>query len=434
MQNWLLNLDIIEGPLPVGVWVLSGICVVVLLFRPLKRSWLLRALIGVLGGALIGVVVVFLANVTNVFDARLPSSVVWWVGGAFAAIGLAVASMWDSGIGRRIVAGALIVLSLVSATFGVNASFGIYRTLGSMLGISALESVDALSGPGSGASAGGPVYASWNPPADLPAKGKVGLLTGATAIPSTAGFTPRDASIYLPPAAQVQDAPALPFVVMMMGMPGDPDPSFIAAALDDLAAKNRGLAPIVIVADQLGDPNHDPVCADSAKYGGVSTYFNQDIVTYAKTRLNIIDDPKYWTIAGYSNGGACAFTWGTQHPEIWGNIISISGDDFPGAEIQSQTTQEVYGGDSQAYDAAKPAAWIEKNKGRFDGHVAIFTAGENDATFLPYATANAALASDAGFTTTLYVVPGADHFASAVQGGLAKAFEVLYPVVGLAPQ
>lgn len=433
MVDWLLNLDIIDGALPVAVWLLTAVSVIVLVIRRSARSWRVRALIGVVGGALIGVLLFYVVNVTNLFNTRLPAAVAWWVAAAFAAIGLAVASLRDSGVGRKVVAIAVILLALASAVLGVNAAFGIYRTLGSLLGMSSLQAVDGLSGP-TGSSPTGPVYANWNPPADLPAKGKVGLLTGANAIPSSAGFTPRDASIYLPPAAQVKDAPALPFVVMMMGMPGDPDPSFIAAALDDLAAKNRGLAPIVIVADQLGDPARDPVCADSAKYGGVATYFNQDVVEYAKTKLNIIDDPKYWTIAGYSNGGACAFTWGAQYPEIWGNMISISGDRFPGAEIQSETIADVYGGDAKAYDAAKPAAWLEKNKGKFNGHAAMFTAGENDATFLPIAEANFALAKDAGFDATLYVVPGADHFATAVQGGLAKAFEVIYPTIGLAPQ
>lgn len=433
MVDWLLNLDIIDGALPVAVWLLTGVLVIVLLIRRPTRSWLLRALIGVAGGALIGVLLFSVVNVTNVFNTQLPSPVAWWVGAAFAAIGLAVASLRDSGIGRKVVAIAVILLALASAVLGVNAAFGIYRTLGNLLGVSSLQAVGGLSGP-SGSTPAGPVYAEWKPPADLPAKGKVGLLTGANAIPSTAGFIPRDASIYLPPAAQVKDAPALPFVVMMMGMPGDPDPSFVAAALDDLAAKNRGLAPIVIVADQLGDPAQDPVCADSAKYGGVATYFNQNIVEYAKTKLNVIDDPKYWTIAGYSNGGACALTWGAQYPEIWGNLISISGDRFPGAEIESATVADIYGGNAKAYDAAKPAAWLEKNKGAFAGHVAIFTAGQNDSTFLPIAEANFALAKDAGFDATLYVVPGADHFATAVQGGLAKAFEVIYPTVGLAPQ
>jgi hypothetical protein len=43
-------------------------------------------------------------------------------------------------------------------------------------------------------------------------------------------------------------------VIMMMGQPGDPDPQYIAKILDAQAQKNNGLAPYVLVVDQLGDP------------------------------------------------------------------------------------------------------------------------------------------------------------------------------------
>ncbi|OZB87966.1 MAG: hypothetical protein B7X41_10640, partial [Microbacterium sp. 14-71-5] len=122
-----------------------------------------------------------------------------------------------------------------------------------------------------------PLFETWTPPADLPSEGTVTLLTGEERIPSSAGFAPRDASLYRPPAALVPDPPALPLVVFMMGEPGDPDPSFVADAMDRLAAAHHGLAPIVIVADQLGSEDGNPACVDSAAYGGVETYFTQDI-------------------------------------------------------------------------------------------------------------------------------------------------------------
>jgi enterochelin esterase-like enzyme len=431
MLTWLLGLDVIDGPLPYIVWGLTVVCILLLLVRRPTGRWLLRLVLGVVIGALIGVATVFIANTTNAFGTALPVPVAWWVGGTFAAVGLAIVSLWDSRAWRKVVAIVLIVLALLSGTLGVNAVFGIDRTIGAMFGISTTGAIDGIPGPNPDSSPTGPLYSSWTPPADMPAKGEVGLLTGADAIPSSAGFVSRDASIYLPPAALVDDAPALPFVVMMMGQPGNPDPSFIAAALDDMAAKNKGLAPIVIVADQLGAPDQDPVCADSKKFGGVSTYFNKDIVAYAKSNLNIVDDPQHWTIAGYSNGGACAFAWAAQYPEIWGNLISLSGDEYPGVENEAAATQDGYGGDAQAYAASKPAAWLQQNQGKFTGHIAVFTVGENDPAFTPGAQRNAQLAQSAGFITTYYVVPGADHVGSSVEGGLPEAFEVLYPVLGL---
>lgn len=430
MLDWLFALDVIDPPLPYIVWGLTVAGILVLLTRRPTGRWVLRALLGIVIGALTGVCAVLIADATNAFDPGLPPPVVWWVGGTFAAIGLAVVSLWDSRAWRKVVAVVLIVLALLTGVLGVNATFGIDRTVGAMLGISTIDPIDPGK-PTQGPAPTGPVYASWTPPDDMPSQGKVGLLTGASAIPSSAGFKPRDASLYLPPAAQVPNAPPLPLVVMMMGMPGNPDPSFIQTALDAMAATNKGLAPIVIVADQLGDPSQDPVCADSEKFGGVSTYFNTDIVAYAKSNLNIIDDPKYWTIAGYSNGGACAFTWAARYPETWGNLIAISGDEFPGVESQSATVQDFYGGEQAAYDAAKPSAWLQQNQGKFNGHVAVFTVGEDDSEFVPGAQRNAQLAQSAGFTTTYYVVPGAGHVADALNGGLPEAFGVLYPVLGL---
>lgn len=432
MPKWILALNVIDGPLPYAVWGLTIACAIALLVRRPTSRWVLRAVLGILIGVALGVGTVLVADVTNVFGDALPGPVAWWVGTAFAVVGLAVVSLWSSAVWRKIVAIILILLALLSATLGVNAAFGIDRTLGSMLGISSVDPINDLNNrPHPTVTPTGPLYARWSPPADMPQKGKVGLLTGANAIPSTAGFIPRDASIYLPPAAQVRNAPALPLVVMMMGKPGNPDPSFIAAAMDQLAAKNRGLAPIVIVADQLGDPNQDPVCADSKRFGGVSTYFNTDIPAWAKSKLNIVDDPKYWTIAGYSNGGACAFTWAAQHPDIWGNIVSISGDEFPGVEDTKGAIAEVYNGDKKAFAAAKPVALLQQNAGLFAGHVAVFTVGQNDPPFLPGAKRNSELAKAAGFTTTYYVVPDADHVASALRGGIPKAFQILYPTLGL---
>ena len=433
MPAWILEITVIDGPFPFVVWGLTLACALALLIRRPTSLWVRRALLGILIGATAGLVSVLLANVTNAFGGRLPGAVAVWAGLCLAMLGLAVVSLWASAVWRKVVAGALVVLSLLSATLGINAAFGIDSTIGAMLGISTVAPIAGLPEQTSpDATPTGPLYASWTPPADMPATGTVGLLAGEKAIPSTAGFTPRDASIYLPPAALVKNAPALPFVVMMMGQPGNPDPTTIAAVLDEVAASNRGLAPIVIVADQLGQPDHDPACADSSTFGGVSTYVNHDIVAYAKSTLNIIQDPAFWTIAGYSNGGACAFTWGAQYPATWGNVISVSGDEFPGAEIQGATLADVFHGDQAAYDASMPAVWLQKNSGQFTGHVAVFTVGGDDQGFLPGARRNATLAENAGFATTYHVIPGAGHVADALPKGLKKAFEVLYPRLGLA--
>ena len=285
---------------------------------------------------------------------------------------------------------------------------------------------------GSSGGAAAPLYDTWTPPADMPAKGTVTTLTGQHRIPSSAGFAPRDASLYLPPAALVHDAPALPLVVFMMGQPGDPDPSFIQTAMDQLAAEHQGLAPIVIVADQLGAEDLNPACVDSAAYGGVQTYFTKDIPAWARSHLHVLPSPDAWTIAGFSNGGGCALDWGVEDPGLWGNIVSVAGESYQGTEFPDQVLQLVFDGDDAAYEASKPAAEAARNTGSFAGHAAIFAAGDEDPFFTAQVQLSAQITEDAGFTTQVFTVSGEDHVGS-LPDGLLLAFGALFPHLGLAP-
>ncbi len=89
----------------------------------------------------------------------------------------------------------------------------------------------------------------------IPAGGQAGnqYLPGKVSIP------PRSASIYLPPAALVANAPKLPVVVFMMGQPGTPDAPLFKDQLDGIAAAHNGLSSIAVFVDQLGNPNGHPV-------------------------------------------------------------------------------------------------------------------------------------------------------------------------------
>lgn len=430
-MTWLLRLNVIDGPLPLTVWALTLVAIVVLLIRRPTPAWLWRIVIAVAVGVALGVGLVAFANITHLFGPALPYACWFWVPGGFAAILFGIVSLWERGVWRKIVAVLAVILSLLSTTLGVNAAFGINTTVGSMLGISADDKIDVLPKPAPTETTNGPLYKSWTPPADMPRTGETAVLSGAHAISSSGGFKPRDAILYLPPAARTKNPPRLPLIVMMMGYPGDPDATFIAKALDDLAARNKGLAPIVIVADQLGVDKADPICANTAKYGDVPTYFNTDIPAYVTKNLNVSLDHKDWTIMGYSNGGACAFTWATHHPDIWGNIVAISPDEYPGVEWRDEAIKTLLGGDEAKFNALKAEAGIAENKGKFDGHLAVFTVGGNDPGYIPGTQRNAKLAEDAGFATTFHEVPGAGHVADALNGGIPFAMDLLYKHLGL---
>jgi len=430
MQFW--RLPIIDGPAPIAVYAIAAVLLVIVLVRRWRRRALLWGTVGMIAGGAVGVIAVHLVDRSNAFGSMpLPAFVVQWTAGALAASGLALGAMVGARRWRRIVSAVAMLSFLIAATVGVNAQFGLNPTLGSLFGMSGYDSVDLPhADPSRGAAPSVPLAQSFVPPADMPTKGT----RGTQSIPATAsGFDARPAGIYLPPAALVPNAPALPLVIMMMGHPGNPDPTAISDVLDGFAARNHGLAPIVIVADQVGAAVDDTACADSATYGRARTYITQDVVAWAREHLNIIQDPAYWTIAGYSNGGGCSISFGADYPGLWKNILDVSGEPFPGSEQVDNITKVIYGGDPKAFEAAKPANILASAPaGTYAGMTAIFTAGAEDAEYMAHADMLAAAAQKAGMAVTRYNIPGVGHTGDAVKLGIQEGFDVLYPRLGLA--
>ncbi|MBO9626176.1 MAG: alpha/beta fold hydrolase [Microbacterium sp.] len=435
MYAWLLGLDIASGPVPWIVWGATALLLVLLPLRRVTGRRVRRTIVAVAIGGILGAALCIAIDVLDVFGTPLPDAVPWWAAAGFAAVGFGVVHLWDSGVWRKIVAVLAIVGALLSTTLGVNIAFGLDRTLGDLLELSALPAAGALPTPlpSSTPTVDPPLYESWRPPADMPAHGEVRQLSGDQRIPSTAGFVPRDAAIYLPPAALVKNPPALPVIVQMMGLPGSPSPTAVQAAADAFAAQHEGLAPIVIVADQLGSSRQNPGCADSKTFGGVDTYFNVDIPQWIRTHLRALPGPAGWAISGYSNGGACSFLYGAQHPEIWNSLVSISGEEYPGMEDPTPVLTHVFGGDKAAFAANKPENVLAQHAGAYAGHFALFTAGADDKVYSPAAERAAASATAAGFETRFYSVPGAGHVGPALSGGLDEALRQLAPRWGLAP-
>lgn len=445
MDRWLLTVNVADGRLPLALWAITAIIAVVLLTRDDARRWMVRVLPAMGLGVTVGIVAVWICGVTDAFGVPLPPATVWWTALAGGGVALGIASLWHTRVWRKILAGALIVAAPLSAGMGVNAAFGLTPTLGDVLGVNTEAGVGPLPVVArtpppaprhtpSIQAALAQLYARWTPPADMPATGQVGLLSGAQRIPSSGGFRPRDASVYLPPAALVTDAPALPVVVLMMGQPGNPDPAFAAAALNRLAASHHGLAPIVVVVDQIGaEFGQQPACSPYSVYGNVQQYVNGDVVRYIKAKLHVATDPRLWTIAGYSDGASCALEYAAQFPHIWGNLISISGEQYP---AQTQPQQRLRDGfrSNPTWDRENmPSVFFARNRGQYSGHVAVFTAGGADPTFLRYAVADRQQARVAGFATTFHEIPDAGHVGVALSEGLLYGFSQLYPAIGLAP-
>ena len=91
---------------------------------------------------------------------------------------------------------------------------------------------------------------------------------GTAVIPATVShFVARDAVVYLPPAALVKNAPALPVMIFLGGQPGSPQSVVEAGQMPEIlnafAAAHHGLAPIVVIPDQLGASANNPMCLNS---------------------------------------------------------------------------------------------------------------------------------------------------------------------------
>ncbi|MEV1128466.1 alpha/beta hydrolase-fold protein [Agromyces sp. NPDC049794] len=429
MWDLLLDIDIVDGPFLIAMYVIASALFIYLLGRGDGWSWVLTVIVLLIVGAIIGGAVLWVAvYVLTLFGG--PVLGWWWVPLAFAGMMLAVWNLWNSRWWRKLIAVIAVPVFAFTAVLGVNAAYGMDRTIGALVGASTVDTID-LDEPDDPAAADPTesLYLTWTPPADLPAVGTVGVPDPG--IPNTAsGFEARPAQVYLPPAARVADAPRLPLVVMMMGQPGEPDASFIGDVLDGYAAEHDGLAPIALVVDQLGDPANDPLCLDT-DLGNVETYLMQDVMPWARANLDVLQGRQFTTVAGYSNGGGCAAYLGAKYPEVFGNILAVSPVEYAGSDRSRQVLDSVFGGDQTAYDAVKPAS-IMAVRASYPDMTAIFTVGDDDAGYAPGAERLADAARGAGMFTTFARIRAADHGISGLVGGLEAGFALLYPRLGLA--
>ncbi|RDV44894.1 hypothetical protein DOE76_09110 [Leifsonia sp. ku-ls] len=427
MLQAILDLDVVDGPVPVVVFALAAVLAGVVLWRRPTRRRLL-----VLGSAvavgLLAAVVTWLVCVRwlNLFGESLGFGNYLWIATAFVAIAVALSSIRRRPRWRTAVAIVAVPVFALAAAVGINANYGINRTLGSALAVTYSKPLTLAPPAGGSTEYDTQLWKHWSPPAGMPAHGEV----GTAAIPGTvSGFHAREAGLYLPPAALVKHPPALPMLVMMMGQPGNPDTAPIAKVLDRYAARHNGLAPVVVVADQLGDPYTDTLCLDTQRFGHAETYVSTDVAAWAAAHLPVTRDHRFWTVAGYSNGGLCALSFAIDHPDVFTHILDVSGEEFPGAEHPDATLRDTFGGDTAAYEASKP--FVKLRHFSHAGMTAIFTAARDDPAFHHVALQAKAAATGAGIDSAFVDLPEGGHGVGALIGGLEAGAGLLFPMLGL---
>jgi S-formylglutathione hydrolase FrmB len=407
-----LNWSLLDGALPAillaaGFLALAVLAVGGTLPGRWWRIWLpvivvLAAGLAVLAGWLIN-------DVWHPFADLLPVSVMAWAGVALAGIALAAARQpllhtWPRRIGA-IVAGIVV---LAAAGNEINQVYQQYPTLRVALG-PWLDKKPAFHADNQGiklitAPKGKTLASVWHPPANMPKTGQVYTID----IPGKVSkFQARGGYLYLPPAYLSDPRPELPVLVLLAGQPGAPrqwvDSGGIQQMIDAFAAQHQGLAPVVVMPDDLGSDFANPLCLDS-KLGNVQTYLTTDVPDWITANLAVRPPGAGWAIAGFSHGGTCSIQLTTQAPKVYPVFIDISGQEEPTLGSREKTVQKAFGGDAAAFAKVNPKDVMAHTK--FPENKGIFVGGADDHTYTPQQRALYEEARAAGMDVTLEILPG----------------------------
>jgi len=220
---------------------------------------------------------------------------------------------------------------------------------------------------------------------------------------------------------------------MLSGQPGGPSNLFTTAHLgtivDAYASKHHGLAPIVVVPDQLGASDQNPMCLDSP-LGNSATYLAVDVPAWIRKNLNVLPDRTSWAIGGFSEGGTCAIQLGSSRPELFGNIVDISGEVAPKRGSVTETIRDAFNGSTSAYEAAKPSSLLAAHA-PYPDTLAIFGVGENDARYRPGIEQVATDARAGGMKVVYFNAPATAHDWRTAQYSISRALPELCTRWGL---
>jgi S-formylglutathione hydrolase FrmB len=415
-------------------YAIAGILSAILISRPRKRTrpWWRHVIVSiVLGAAIGGTAIWIVGDVLNEFD--VPPT--WvdriWTGVMVAGVCLGVVNLVFAPWGRKIVAVIGIAAIVVAGGLAINRDVGEYQTLGQAIGTDQsgpldlpkpLNATDTTFDPA--------LYTTWHAPKIMPRRGRV----GSVRIPATLShFKARNALVYLPPAALVASAPPLPVIIMMSGQPGSPTSVMtsgrVPAILNAFARKNHGLAPIVVVPDQLGAASANPMCVNGP-LGNSETYLLDDVPNWIRSHLHVASSRLAWAVGGFSQGATCSIQFATAHPDLFGSFIDVSGQQYPTLTTDDEAIQAGFDGSAKAFEAAKPATAMREHE-PYPNTVALFAAGQNDAKYRHDMVVMSDLAQKAGIQVTRYISPGSAHDWTTASNGFAAGFALLYPRLGL---
>lgn len=409
----LLDVSLLQGALPIAIFA-GAVAGALVLLAGRGRRWWLRAVPAALAvGVTVAVTVALLVDrVWRPFPDPLPVQAEVAVAAGVAAVGLAVLGWRRRGRWTRVVSLLAVPAVLLGGAQWTNLAFQAYPTPRTALGLPAsdqrLFADIPLHAPLVAARPGHPLSDSWKPPAGMPTEGAVTQVD----IPGTrSGFAARQAWVYLPPAYLASPRALLPVLVLMGGQPGSPDQWFdggrLAERMDAYASAHDGLAPVVVVADNLGSTTANPLCMDS-QLSSVATYLSVDVPAWIRANLQVDPDPSTWAVGGFSGGATCALQLAVNAPKVYPTFVFVSGEVGPTLGDHARTVRAAFGGNEAAFAAVNPMDVLART--RFPASAGFLVGGTQDSTYLPQTKRVYEATKAAGMDVRLAVIPGGHSF------------------------
>jgi S-formylglutathione hydrolase FrmB len=227
--------------------------------------------------------------------------------------------------------------------------------------------------------------------------------------------------------------------MLLHGTPGDPtdwvEGGRAQATADAWAKEHGGVAPVLVMPDINGTETGDTECVDSP-LGRVETYLTIDVPTAVRADLGTLPPGPGWAVAGFSEGGSCSIMLALRHPDLFATFGDFSGLAGPRVgetnDDTADTVAQLFGGSEQEFAAHEPADLLGST--RFPATGGWFEVGSDDAEPLAAVPRLAPLASAAGISTCVVVVPGGGHtfdvWSAAFRGSLpwmAQRFGLVPP-------
>lgn len=436
-MNWidhLLTAVSLNGALPAEIAgaamaaaALALVALAAFAYSPRKpRAGLLRALVAVaIGAALTVAARIIVEDVWKPYPDALPAVTWASIGCGVAGIALAVAAVGRRGGRTKMrmaarTAGAVAcgVILVVGSAALVNVQFSAYPNAGALFGIDGFETEDAATAlaPRADTVAAGPgetiaqaLGADWTTPdGDQP---RAGVVTDVAIPGAQSHFPARTAKVYLPPAYFAQPRPELPVVVAMAGEPGSPEDWTTSIqmpqVMDEFAAENNGVAPIVVVADPIAERLGNTLCVDSPR-GNADTYMAEDVPHWIEQNLQASTDHTQWAIAGFSFGGTCAVQLALEHPDLYPNFLAMSAQEEPTIGTRQETVDAFFGGDAKAFSEHNPLDILAARQ--FPTLHGTFAVGADDHEYRPATEELAAAATKAGIDVETHILPGSHSY------------------------